>query len=273
MGNPLGGVARRQAYIELFRRYYENFPYIHVDSGSYFADKKDSSRKHLTEESLTRNLWVVRAFNRMGLDALNVSFHDLDQLVVFSDRRIADQKLPDCFTSANIIARDQHLIRPAPFIVRELKGGRLKKRSLRIGIIGLTATPGNQPEGYQIEDPISAAARVLPSMRERADYIVVLAYMSNDAIEKLVHENPYIDVVIGNLGALVSTQVKTIGRTLVTYSVHETRFLGEIRIYIDDDGRPAKSVNRYIALNATIPDDPAIERLRVEARKQIGTSK
>lgn len=262
----MGGVARRQAFIELFKTYYRDTPYLHVDTGYYFADVKDAQKKRLTDESMLRNTWVLRAFQQMGMDVLNVSFRDLDQLAALSDLTPYGGRL----VSANVLPRDRRVVRPEPFIVRELRGGRSKNRSLRVGIIGLTVSAGDLSGKYDVEDPESALARVLPQVRKRADYVLVMAFMDAAAIEKMVSRHPEIDAVIGNVGLPIGTQEKNIGKTIVTYSIYESKFLGEIRIYVDDKGRPAKSVGRYIGLGANMPDDPVMERLRVEARKQIG---
>ena len=46
-------------------------------------------------------------------------------------------------------------------------------------------------------------------------------------------------------------------RATLTYAYSQTKYLGELRIYLGGDGKIENQVNRYVALDDSVPDDPA----------------
>src|SRR5205085_1621404 len=46
------------------------------------------------------------------------------------------------------------------------------------------------------------------------------------------------------------------GRATITYAFNQTKYLGELRYYLRSDGTVENQVNRYVPLDADIPDDP-----------------
>lgn len=138
-----------------------------------------------------------------------------------------------------------------------------------MGIIGLTEKGSFSSSEFVIEDPFAAARRVVPEARSRSDLVLVMAYMQPNMVERLARENPQIDVILNDSGRLSLNQPRSIGNTVIVESVYQTRMLGELRLYPTQKGQPRRFINRYVELDEVIPDDGAIERLRVEARKEI----
>ena len=46
------------------------------------------------------------------------------------------------------------------------------------------------------------------------------------------------------------------GRATLAYAFNQTKYLGELRYYIRGDGSVENQLNRYVALDADLPDDP-----------------
>jgi len=44
----------------------------------------------------------------------------------------------------------------------------------------------------------------------------------------------------------------------ITYAYNQTKYLGELRVYVTPDGSIENQTNRYVGLDSTIPDDPAV---------------
>src|SRR5262249_3130332 len=110
---------------------------------------------------------------------------------------------------------------------------------------------------FHIDDPFIAAKRVLPDLKKQVDFVLALAYMPQDKAQVLATQNSEIDAVIGarqisNLG-----EVQHFNRATLTYAYSQTKYLGELRVYLTSNGQIDKQVNRYVALDDSVPDDPA----------------
>jgi len=272
--NPLGGAARRRGYIRLFAHRYPDVPFLHVDAGYIFSDRTDPGTGDLAEDALVGNEWVIRAYDRMRLDAVNLSYHDLPQLARCFRREefrrhAVHTPVVTRFLSANVRSREASVANPRSYVIRELSGGRLAGRTLRVGFIGVTEAGNYRGREFLVSDPRAALRQLVPIVRARADLVVVLAYVSPEMVEPLARENPEADVIIASVGRPLWLQPKTIGRTYIAYSTYQTKLLGELRLYRGEQQGRWRVQARYVELDSLIPDDPETEALRVEARREL----
>ena len=111
-----------------------------------------------------------------------------------------------------------------------------------------------------------AARRVVPVARKQCDVLVIVAHSEMDGAMKLARENPEADVVIaGNAEGLFKT--RQVGNTLVVPASPGNIQQGDLRLYLDKDGRASF---KYIAtdLDAAVPSDPAAEAFVQAARRE-----
>ncbi len=272
--NPLGGVARRQGYVRLFTERYPDVPILQVDTGFFFSDRIHPMTGDLTEDALVGNEWVIRAYEHMKFDAVNISHRDLRQVArCFRPeefrRHVRETPVVTRFLSANVLGHaGQHLNLP-PYLIRKVRGGRLRGRTLRIGFIGVTAVGDARERAFVVEDPLRAVRRLLPRVRARADVIVVLAYLPQEMVERLARENPDVDVILASVGQPLWLSPTNIGRTYIAYSAYQTKLLGELRLYWDERSASVRVRARYVELDSLVPDDPSTEALRAEARREL----
>lgn len=264
----MGGLARRVSYIKAFRhRSNGEVPALYLDAGNLFTDEKYNNDR-LPPEVIAKNRWVVKGYSDFHHDAANISYADLPYVAELLkkdgyDQRVKDYPFIKKLTSANIHPADDSRIAPAPYLIREVtmkRGG--AERTLRVGIVGLTE-PGpmmlaqkvNQFAGFIIEDAMQAAKNILPEVKNKADIIVVLAYMAEDQAKNLARAYPEINTII------VARQLSTTNdpqhenhATIVTAN-NQTKFLGELRYYFKSDGSIENQTNRFVGMDSTIPDD------------------
>jgi hypothetical protein len=267
-------VARRQGYIELFRNRYRGAAIVHLDTGNFFSDRIDFATRALARDAVVGNEWVIRAYDHMALDAVNVSYRDLPQLArCFAadewKRHAATTPVVLRFVSANIRARDRRHGNPRPFLIKELAGERLKDRRLRLGIVGVSEKGTASESAFVIEDPLVAARRVIAQVRPQVDLLLVMAYLQPPMIDRLVRENPHIDIVLADVGRPQVFEPRWVGKTFVAYTYYQTKMLGELRLYRDARTGAVRYSHRAVELDRVIPDDPSTERLRAQARKEI----
>jgi hypothetical protein len=278
----MGGLARRVSYIKAFKhRSNLEVPSLFVDAGNLFTDEKFSAGQ-LPSDVMTKNRWVVKSYADFRHDAANLSYNDLPfaaQILKKDgyEKRVEELPFIKRLVSANLKPIDDSLNVPAPYVIREITLKRGKPgQVVRVGIVGFTEakpTGPTQPEtvvaGFQITDPFEAARRVLPELKSKTDFIVALAYMPQDMAQRLATENPEIDTIIGARRVHNQEEVQHFNRATIAYAFMETKYVGEMRVYVDSEGAVTKQVNRFAGLDAFVPDDPAAREIVTSAHDEF----
>jgi 5'-nucleotidase len=185
-----GGLARRSFYINTVRKEAKNL--LILDGGdalvlSFF------DRKSEREKARSRAEVVLKIYERIGYDALNIGDTDLGLGVEYLKSLQKSSKIP--FLSANL--KDKKTGRPIfkSHLVKEMDG-------VRIGIIGLL-TPDIHPfiqkelKTYFIEDPIKASLETINRYLADCDHIIALAHLTPTEIQTFTKRIPKISVIIG----------------------------------------------------------------------------
>ncbi len=264
----MGGLARRVSYIKAFKqRSNIEVPTLVVDAGNLFDDNRFSANE-LPAEVMTKNRWVVKEYGDFHNDAANISYLDLPYLGELLkkdgfDTRVEEYPFIERLISANIHPTDDQHRDPRPYVIREitLKRGAPGK-TLRVGVVGFSEAKPTGPNatetvyaGFRIDDPFEAARRVLPELKAKTDFIVALAYMDQGSAQRLATENAEIDTIIGARQTSSMDVAQHFNRATITYAFNQTKYLGELRVYLKGDGSPENQINRYVALDSVIPDD------------------
>ena len=264
----MGGLARRVSYIKAFKqRSNSEVPTLLVDAGNLFSDDRFSAAQ-LPAEVMTKNKWVVKGYGDFHHDAANISYVDLPYLGELLkkegfDKRVEEYPFIERLVSSNIHPMDDQHRDPVAYVIREitLKRG-APGQKVRIGIVGFSEAKPTGPNmketvyaGFRIDDPFEAARKILPELKQKSDFIVALAYMDMGAAQRLATENPEIDTIIGARQLSSMDEAQHFNRATITYAYNQTKYLGELRVYVKGDGNSENQVNRYIALDSNIPDD------------------
>lgn len=275
-GHPQGGLPWRLGYTEGFRSAYPDAAYLQVDAGNSMADIIDVSGK-LYSDQLTRNEWVLKAFDRFNFDAANISHHDVYYLAQYLkdagtyQQAVAKSPMLARYVSANIEPDlpTSGLVAPPPYVVRTLQGGRVPGGSLRVAFVGLTENNPNLPihTGFRVTPPDAALDRVLPKAHEEADLVVVLYFASPEAASALARR--YGDKITAFIVAhpkARDTEPAFSADTNITYTRYQTRQLGELRMKFDGK-KVASMTNRYVTLDEKLPKDPVATEMAAEAKE------
>ena len=259
---------------------------LQLDAGHMFSDQVTPSG--FSDETRTRNEWILRGFELLDPGALNVSHRDIGFLATLMEEKAhasAAKRFPVLgrFVSANVVPLDARVRPFAPYVVREVAAKRIGDRPLRIGVIGLTEVPSGlggprakiDVGGYTLVDPLAAAARLVPELRERVDIVVVLAYLDREAAKRLGASVPGIDLILTARAAPTVGRVEEAGGAIVAFASHETKSLTEVRLYKSEGakaGTIAGFIQRSVQLDSIVADDPAAFRLAAEARAAIAAA-
>lgn len=265
----MGGLARRVSYIKAFKhRSNLEVPTLFVDAGNLFSDDRFTADK-LPGEVMTKNRWVVKGYGDFNHDVANISYSDLPYLSELMkkdgyDQRVQDLPFIERLVSANIQPADDQHKAPAPYVIREITLRRGSPgKTLKVGVVGFTeAKPlmGTETQSlyaaYRIQDPFEAAKKILPELKQKADFIIALAYMPQDKAQRLATENAEIDTIIGARQVNSMDEAQHFNRATIVYAFNQTKNLGELRVYVKSDGSIQNQLNRYVGLDSVIPDDP-----------------
>jgi len=245
-----------------------------VDTGNFLSDEK-SSHGMLAGYAVTKNEWVLKAFDRFKVDVVNLGGQDLGFVYQQAGRAAASDRglgsLSGRMVSANTVrnaagSHDKQAIRPYVVVSvpdRQARTG----RQIRIAFLGISDGPKDLPAGYSVQDPVETVKRIVPRARRESDLIVVLAHVSTDTASRIAQEAPGVDAVIAGNGKEFTMPV-TLGRVPVVFTPYETRMLGELRFYRAQDGRLTVK-NRFIALDSLVPEDQAASDFVAESRQAV----
>jgi hypothetical protein len=273
--HPLGGVARRMGYINAFHRRSPEAAIVMADVGRIFADEKQEGSDELRPDARLMNDWIVRANDLMNLEIVNLSYRDLPYAggLLLPDAKLKPER--SALVSANVKVTDGTRENASPYIIKTVTGKRLKL-PLRIAFIGLSDLPPDEfkgqveASGFVIHDPLAAAKAALAEVYDKADVTVIVGYLKRGTAMKLAQQNPDLDLIINSDGSGVTLDPLQINNTLIVYANKETKHLGELRFYTDEEGVIDRFTNRYVELDEIIPDDPQLAKMTKQARREIG---
>jgi 2',3'-cyclic-nucleotide 2'-phosphodiesterase (5'-nucleotidase family) len=272
--NPRGGLARHVGYVEGFKKHFPKTPVLQVESGNFFTEATDF-KGQMPPAAILQNEQVIRALSRWKFDAINLARPDVNYASRLFGTDGITQRLASIPAIKNIISANTVLddtpLRPAPYIVKELRGPRIKGK-LRVGFVGL-AEPLRMSEGSdaRVSDPLLAAHRVVAEARAKCDLLVLVAHVEHETALRLAEQNPAAGLIIaGDCGGLF--QPRTVGKSLVVCAAPGNTHEGDVRAYISKSGEFSLKF-RAIELNASVPADPDALAYVEKAREELARLK
>lgn len=138
--------------------------------------------------SFYRGQQMIALWNAVGLDVATLGNHEFDFGPKVLCQRIAESRFP--WLGANV----QGVEGLPEFIIREVAG-------VKVGIFGLlspdTGENSNSGSAVTFEDPVAAAQRVVPKLREAgAELVVALTHLTLEDDKRVAQAVP-IDVILG----------------------------------------------------------------------------
>jgi hypothetical protein len=249
-------LARRVNYIKSFKEKFNNVPTLLVDSGNLLSEDR-TKHGDTRVDGVAKNEWMLKAQDQFRVDIVNLSAGDMSYLAKsFTKSEFArsseSQPVFKRFISANIKSDAKDFVNPPSFMVREIPQAHSSK-PVRVAFIGLSEMSPTTPSGFKIADPIESAKRVVPEVRRNAEIVIVLARLQTDVAARLAREVQGLDVIITGTGEIFTPSFK-LGETLLTFTPLETRMVGELRFYINAEGKLTYR-DRFISLDEGVADD------------------
>jgi len=245
----MGGLGRRATYIEDMRNSLSHV--IVVDAGDAFSLDLSYSK---TEAELTFDV-----FNLMGLDAFTPGEIDF----VFGVSFLKDLAGKSIFRiiAANIVdAETGEPIFGPPYTVKEFENG------YRVGIIGViddtTRFPGYvDTSSFKILPVKQTLRRILPSLTEKADLLILLSHLGLEKSYELAREVPGFDLIVVGHGKPITKRLEKVGETLVIATGGEGQYMGRINLSILKSGEYSAAKVDLVPLVKELEIHPGVEAL------------
>ena len=226
-----------------------------VDGGDTFGDDLLGN--------LTKGEAMIRLMNAVGYDAMTLGNHDFDYGVDRTAELQAIAHFP--MRGANVLNADGTPFLGDPVSVHEVGG-------IRVGILSLayhnTAETGSKENvrGLTFTNGIDVARRLVPTLRQHADLVVVLSHQGTKVDRELAQSVSGIDLIIGAHSHDRITPPQKVGGAWIVQAMSDDAVLGELTLTVDH-GRLSRVEGRLIDLwNDRIIPDPAVGALVAELR-------
>jgi hypothetical protein len=212
-----------------------------------------------------KNKWLWQGMNRMDIQVINVAENDIAELMAQG----IDMKNSDRFISANLLSKEtgQPLLKPYAVKNISLSGN---PRVFRLGFLGISARENffkTDELGYVWDDPLASAKKWLPELRQKCDFVVLLACIPQREAVQLAVDTSSIDIIIDGFKHQSSTPPASINKSTIVYAEDEGRVLGELRFAVGAGSGDVKPLMHVLTRN--MPDDPEMARFIAKAKTEI----
>ena len=252
-----GGMSRRFTFLQEYRK--KGWPLVAIEVGGIargFGRQAEMKYETLIEGKL-----------KMGYDAIAFGVTDL-RLPATELMAVVVNSKPGMFVSANIGL----LGKPGEIVptYQVIEAGGIK--------LGVTAILGrsyqkeiNNPE-IEMGDPVAALKPIVPELRRKADYLVLLAHASMDESVALAKQFPEFNVVVTSDGGEVPpAKPETVPgtKTLLITVGHKGMDVVVLGLF----GEPRQPTVRYqrVPLDSRFPASPQMKMLMAAYQDQLKT--
>jgi hypothetical protein len=204
---------------------------------------------------------------RMGYDAATIGEYDLRNGAAYLLARAAETGLT--LVSANVrdAATGDFLV--APFVVVERGGVRFAVTGVLAHDQEVRLSKGVETSGVTMDDPTPALATLVPELRKKADFVVVLAHLGLDRSKELVQAVPGIDyLVVGNQSNFAAS-LFDVGTTAFLQPGYKGQYVSVARLSFGADGSFLGSEGQAVTMDDKTPADASMALLVKEHKAAV----
>jgi 5'-nucleotidase / UDP-sugar diphosphatase len=204
---------------------------------------------------------VIDVMNDIGYDAVALGNHEFDYGLGVLRARAQQAHFP--FLSANTISVDE---------VHE--AAIFNAQGVRIAVIGATteevARTGHPKyvQDVHVMDVVKGLEETLPTVRDRADFIVLLAHTTKDEELRIARAFPEIRLIIGGHEHEELNTPVQVGNTTIVRTGGYGKFVGRVDLDFNFDEGSPHIRTQLIPIQGAEPD-PEIERILTPYRQKV----
>ena len=200
-----------------------------LDAGNLFFLKFPKSESKRTEYIQKVDV-LIRAYNAMGYDTVNIGERDL--ILGYQFLAEAAKRARFSFISSNLKGKTGNEPIFKSCIVKDIAG-------LKVGILGLIDNKAMKREDPMLmaSDPLKEARIVIKDLKEKCDIVIALSQLGEARDRKLVQAIPDIDLIIGGIKSK-TIRYKKLRNTIMARLIPRGGYLGVLSLNINKKGRP-----------------------------------
>jgi 5'-nucleotidase / UDP-sugar diphosphatase len=214
-----GGLAARKTYVDQVRAAVPNL--LVLDAGDVDTGNILSNLFQAKPDILGMNL--------IGYNAMALGNHEFD----VSQQSMLDRKKDAAFPflSANTYVKATGKRLVDPYVIVKLPGA-------NVAVIGLTTIetptavmPANVAS-LEFRDPAAEVKALLPEVRAKSDFVIVLSHLGLSEDKKLADAVPGIDLIIGGHSHTYMASAETVGATSIFQAYTGGVFVGRVDLKV-----------------------------------------
>jgi len=204
---------------------------------------------------------------RMGYDAATIGEYDLRSGAAYLLARAAETGLP--LVSANVRDAATGSLLAAPFVVVERGGVRFAITGVLAEDVEIRLTRGVETSGATVDGATQALAALVPEMRKKADFVVVLAHLGLDRSKELVQAVPGIDyLIVGNQSNFAASMFD-VGTTAFLQPGYKGQYASVARLSFGADGAFQGAEGQTVPMDDKTPADASMALLVKEHKAAV----
>jgi 2',3'-cyclic-nucleotide 2'-phosphodiesterase (5'-nucleotidase family) len=144
-----------------------------------------------------------------------------------------------------------------PYVVKEVGG-------VKVAFVGVTAggtAVGSAQEVNPTKPAVDTVRALLPELHKQADLVVVLADLDQSDARALASAGLDVQAILGARSE-TSQKATLVGPTVVANAGGYGYYVDKLSLTVAPDGRILTFASEELPLDAKIPDDPAVAKLR-----------
>jgi len=232
---------------------------IRVDAGDAIAGSADYER--------IQYRYIQEAFARMEYDAVNVGQREAGLSVAQLRELKAQAKVP--MLSANLLDKAKGTPLFESHVIVQRGGWRVAL----VGLLDGRSTGETLGEGLALEPMDLALGRLLPQLKEGADFIVLLAFADEAALSNLARQFYEVDVILGGKVRQPSQQLVRENHSLILATTNEARAVGILEVTTQAPHWLIARKGEVQLVSDQIPQDENIANLAKAYRQEIRQTK
>jgi 2',3'-cyclic-nucleotide 2'-phosphodiesterase (5'-nucleotidase family) len=216
-----------------------------LDCGAVFDNQRDKAEL------------ILNAMERMGYDALNLGGPEFNFGKEFLEQTHSHASFP--YIASNLLYGGSRLPWTREYIIKEVGG-------IKVAILGITDLDGlaqlpdqGQVKWLEVTPPEAALERLLPEVRGKADLVILLSLLDAEKTLALAKAVKGVDVAISSVSDdAFSVSPPKNGSTVLLQTIPLGKYLGLLKITLDEQRALSVSDRRYVSLDGSVLDNGEI---------------
>ena len=230
-----------------------------VDGGS-FLTRRAHAREKVDDTNLT-------GMERLGYAAATIGQYDLYNGTEYLMARMEGRGFP--LVSANVFDESTGELVVKPYVIVE-------RRGIRFAITGVVdpgtttgAKRGPEMPDITVANPVASLQDIVPSLREQADFVVVLSQLGITQSKDLPLQVPGIDFIVVGAQGTHSAKPYEVEGTVFLQPGQRGQYMSDYRLSFDETGAYLGYEGSATVLDDKVPADASIALLLKEHKVEV----